>query len=492
LRLDRGYLNRKSSLLLVLLTLLALLEHGYHPAVEDGEIYLPGIKRILNPALYPFGSEFFLNHAHLTLFDELIAASVRISHVSVDSAIFIWYLASIFLTLLACWELSGECFTASEGRWGGVALLAALLTLPVAGTALYIGDQYLTPRSMVLFALLFAIRNALNARYLRFMAWSIFAAVMHPLMAAFGISYGLLVLRMKYLGRPHPNSSVLPLAMSLFTSLLPGLSGAYEAALRTRPYFFLFQWHWYEWIGIFGPISMLWWFKRVSQRHGAPSLELISRSLVFYGLFYFLAALLLTVPPQFETLARIQPMRSLHLIYVLLVVLGGGLLGTHVLRKHAWRWLLLFLPLCSGMWFAQRQLFPTSPHIEWPGIAAANNWLQAFDWIRQNTPSNAVFAIDPEYMLHDDQHGFRAIAERSRLADVVKDSGAVTMFPGAPVAQDWLEQASDQNGWRNFNKTDLRRLNVKYGVSWVVLERPGIAGLTCPYQNYSMLVCRLE
>jgi glyoxalase/bleomycin resistance protein/dioxygenase superfamily protein len=50
-------LSRKPYLRLLALTFAALLVHGYHPGVEDGEIYLPGIKKILNPALYPFGSE---------------------------------------------------------------------------------------------------------------------------------------------------------------------------------------------------------------------------------------------------------------------------------------------------------------------------------------------------------------------------------------------------------------------------------------------------
>lgn len=55
------------------LTLGALLVAGYHPYVEDAEIYLPGVNKILNPALYPFGGEFFLSHAHMTLFPRLIA-----------------------------------------------------------------------------------------------------------------------------------------------------------------------------------------------------------------------------------------------------------------------------------------------------------------------------------------------------------------------------------------------------------------------------------
>jgi hypothetical protein len=38
---------------LSLLTLGALLVHGYHPWVEDAEIYLPGVEKSLHPELFP-------------------------------------------------------------------------------------------------------------------------------------------------------------------------------------------------------------------------------------------------------------------------------------------------------------------------------------------------------------------------------------------------------------------------------------------------------
>jgi hypothetical protein len=492
LRTVRDYLSRKPYLLLLLLTFSALLVHGYHSAAEDGEIYIPGIKKILNPALYPFGSEFFQNHARLTLFPELIAASVRISHVPFDLILFFWYLASVFLTLVACWEWSGEFFSEPEGRWAGVALLTVLLTLPVAGTALYISDQYLTPRSLALFSLLFAIRNAWHGRYVRFMAWSVFAGVMHPLMAVFGISYGLLLLGMKHFRAGASNRHAWSMAMMPLPPLVAVASEAYRHVVQTRSYFFILQWAWYEWIGIFAPLGLLWCFSRLWQRNEMSAFRLISRSLIVYGLFYFVIALVLSVPRPFETLARLQPMRSLHLLYTFLILLGGGLLGTKILKKHVWRWALLFVPLAGGMWLAQRNLFSSSPHIELPSVAPTNDWLRAFEWIRTNTPSDAVFAIDPKYMLRDDQHGFRAIAERSRLADAQKDSGAVTMFPERPVAEHWREQIADQNGWNHFQAPDFQRLKRKYGISWVVLERPAIAGFACPYENDTILVCRVN
>lgn len=465
--------------------------HGYHEAAEDGEIYIPGIKKILNPALYPFGDEFFLKHAHMTVFGELVAESVRLLHLPVDPTIFLWYLASTFLTLLACWEWAAECFEERECRLAAVSLVTALLTLPVAGTALYISDQYVTPRSVALFSLLFATRNAWRGRYGRFAAWSAFAGAIHPLMAIFGISLGLLLILMKNVGwkleTPNVSLIMVPLA-----ALFPVSSDAYQKAIHTRSYFFILQWHWYEWLGILGPLVLLWWFTRISPAQQNSTISRLSWSLLVYGTFYFGAELILTIPRQFDTFARIQPMRSLHLLYTFLIVLGGGLLGRYVLKKHLWRWALLFAPLCAGMWFAQRQIFPSSAHIEWPGAEPANDWLRSFEWIRRNTPADATFGIDPDYMLNDDQHGFRAIAERSRLADAVKDSGAVSMFPAPPFAEHWLEQLNDEAGWKHFQLADLERLRVKYGVTWVVLQRPGIPRLPCPYQNDTIMVCRVE
>ena len=136
-------------LILFLLTAAAFLTHGYHPGAEDAEIYIPGVLKLLKPQLFPYNAEFFGSHAHLTLFPNLIAASVRISHLSLGTVLLLWQFASIFLLLLACWLLSGKCFREQNECWAGVSLVAALLTLPVAGTALYILDQYTNPRNLV-------------------------------------------------------------------------------------------------------------------------------------------------------------------------------------------------------------------------------------------------------------------------------------------------------------------------------------------------------
>jgi len=486
--------RRRPYLYLGLLSAGALLVHGYHPGVEDAEIYIPGIKKLLDPHLYPFCAEFFLDHARLTLFDELVGGSIRALHLPFNLAIFLWYVASIFLTLQACWELSVECFESNQERWAAVATVASLLTIPVAGTALYIADQYLTSRSIVTFAVLFAISNTIKGNTRTAALWTMFAACIHPLMAVFGMSYVAVLFFLR--ARQQESSVVLAYqllpAPFLASDLLSSPSSPYEKAVVTRSYFFLLQWQWYEWLGALAPFLVLWMIGRLAEKRSLRTLRLVSQGLIIYGLVYFCLAVLITIPPQFRGAAHFQPMRSLHLLYIIMFLLIGGLIGRYVLKRHVWRWIALFFPLCAGMLFAQRQLFPASRHLELPGRVSENDWVRAFEWIRNNTPADALFAVDPEYMLKDDQHGFRAIAERSRLADDVKDSGAVTMFPNLTAADHWLEQVESQRGWQNFRDRDFRRLQESYGVSWIVAERTLDTNFVCPYENQTIRVCRLD
>lgn len=283
-----------------------------------------------------------------------------------------------------------------------------------------------------------------------------------------------------------------------FGALLPlgisfdPLSPAFHEAIRSHSYFSLLHWEWYEWLGAIAPIALLGWFSKLARSKKLEELDLLCRGLVVYGSGYFVGALIVSIPARFESIARLQPMRSLYLIYILLVLIGGGFLGEYVLKGSIWRWIALFAPLCAGMFIAQKALFPASSHIEWPGVTPKNQWTRAFLWIRDNTPVNSIFALDPQHMRipGEDTHGFRVIAERSMLADAVKDSGAVSMFP--PLAEEWLGQVQAQNNWKQFNVEDFQRLRARYGVDWVVLQVPGVAGLECPYRNPAVLVCRLQ
>jgi hypothetical protein len=184
-------------------------------------------------------------------------------------------------------------------------------------------------------------------------------------------------------------------------------------------------------------------------------------------------------------------MRFLQPIYFFLMLIGGALLGKYALKASVWRWAVFLLAINGGMLFAQRQLFSASEHFELPGRATSNPWLQAFAWIRQNTPTDAYFALGAGYMAApgEDYHSFRALAERSMLADANKDAAMATQVPElAPV---WERQVAAQQGWQSFQLADFERLKNEFGVDWVLVNYPQPAGLSCRWHNEDLAVCQV-
>ncbi|HTX76411.1 MAG TPA: hypothetical protein VMD29_09415 [Terracidiphilus sp.] len=499
-------MGRKDILGLVGLAGAAFAIHGYHPYSEDAETYLPGIQRVLHPHLFPVGSEYFELHAHLTWFPQLIAETVRLLHLPLPWVLLLWQMASFFLFLLACWKLMCAVFPDRRACWAGVALVTALFTMPVAGTALYVMDPFLNPRNIIAFAQVFAVLKVVERKYVQAVIFLLFAISIHPLMSAFAASYCVLMVvldrwpawqpawrREEVAAGARRRDFVAP-AVILFQpieGLFNAPDHAYDKVMLSHRYQLLTRWTWYEMLGAVAPLFIFWAFSAIGRARKMHKFELLSRGMAIYGAIYLVFGLVVSIPRRLEVLALLQPMRSLHLLYIVMLLFGGGLLGEYVLRNKVWRWVALFLPLVTGMAYAQRALFPSSAHVEWPGVEPRNPWEQAFVWARQHTPEDAIFTLDPYYMSirGEDEQGFRAISERSQLADGLKDGGVVEMFPN--IGDSWYAQVSAQKGIDKFGIDDFERLKQQYGVSWAVLRLREGTGLDCPYRNAAVMVCRI-
>ena len=487
--------------LLAALTALGVLIAGYHPGAEDDGIYLAAIQHNLNPKLFLIDSDFFALKLKATLFDTLIAAAVRITHVPVAVMALTWHLLTIFAILAACYRIASRCFEREYARWCGVALVTVFFTLPVSGTALYIVDQNLVPRAVAAALALFAVDFVLGRRYVPATALIMVAFLFHPVIAAFGLSLCF------FLAVPWPLCGMRRAAPLLAAFIIPvgifdrgAISPALHMAIKMHGYCSLATWAWYEWLGAIAPIFLLLWFAHLARQQAPASGQTVLKHLAVrtaaYGVFQFVVALLIMLPPSLERLRVLEPMRYLHLLYVLMILLVGCFLGEKVLRQHYWRWVALFLPAALGMFLAQRALYPASPHLEFSGIHSSNPWLQSFEWVRNNTPEDAYFALGPDYMHRpgEDSHGFRALALRSALADNVKDSGMVMTSPLLAVR--WQREVAAQNlgheGWQHVSAADLHRLKAEFGVDWTILERPVAETLDCPYENDLLAVCRIN
>ncbi len=481
--------------LLIAITLLSILVHGYHMGTDDAAIYVPGIRKAADPSLYSIDSEFFMHHAGLSVFPKLVAAVTWFTRLSIDWSMLLWFAFAQLLLLWAAYELAQQCFRSERARWAGVGLLAAVLSVPVAGTALIVADSYLTARSLSTPLVLMSAVCFLGGRTRAAFTWLLVSFLVHPQMAIYGAGFGLLVMlesRSREPTRLIEAAPVVPALILPFMLRLQPAQGAYREVLASRAYFMVTTWHWWEWIGVIGPLMILTVCSRMQLKAVLPPFAIVAKAMIGLGLISTAAAIMLASDSNFSYWLRLQPMRSFHLIYVVLFVLLGGLIGEYILRGRAWRWIVCFGALSIGMYALDMDTYPASPHIEWPGVHYGGEWLSSFVWIRDHTPKDAVFAMDPEYLLKPgvDLHGFRAIAERSSLADEEKDSGAASVFP--ELADEWKAESAAQSDWAHVSESRLRNLRRRYGVTWVLMENSAPdRDLSCLYRNGDLRVCKI-
>lgn len=486
--------------------------HGYHPFAEDGGPYFASILRALHPSLYPSSSAFVSAFAQYSIFSQLIAGLIRITGAAPGTAIFILHVLSVFATLLGGWLVAARCYSSVQARFGAISLLALWLTLPVAGTSLLLVDPYFTARSISTPCSLFALAAMLDIVRAGHMEWKplwrsgcallssiAVAASVHPLMASYTV--GCLVL-LFVASRPRQFTRIW-----WFTALsLLAIAGAAELcrlaraatpdtwlAARTRTYWFLQNWHWYEIVGLLAPLVVLHLLTRSPQIRSQQGSRWLARMAFVAGATAFVISLFFVrESPSAYQLARLQPLRIFHVIYLVMILLLGAKVAERLQLRKLWQPVLAFLFIGGIMFCVQLRTFPASAHIEFPWAAPANGWEQAFVWIGQNTPQDALFALDSEYIMTpgEDAQYFSAISERSALPDSAKDGGLASISP--KLANAWVAGTAAQTGLNGASDAERIAALRRWHADWIVLPAASHTAFPCPYSNATAKVCRLD
>ncbi len=484
---------------ILLTTIFAFCLQGYHPGAEDDGIYLSAVKHDLDPSLYPFNAGFLTLQLQATIFDTAVAGFTRLLHLPVAYACFLLQLSAIALLLLGCWRIAAFCFPGLRAPLAAVLTVACLLSLSVAGTALYIADEHLHPRTLATDAILFAVAAMQRGKRMQAAVLLVLALLFHPLMAMFGISFCIVYAASRGLAQHFDTAD--HAWSKIDTGRIAALPGSWlfrpvtpewREALQQHTYYFPRSWEWYEWLGALAPPLLLSLLARLGRRRGNLPFLHLAVATACYTVAQLAIALAMLLPPALVRLTPLQPMRFLHLTFVLMAVLAGAALGEYVLQQRVARWLLVFLPLAVGNGYAQRLRYPATPNLELPWTAAGNEWLRTFAWVRGHTARDAVFALDPRYLAlpGNDNHSFRALAERSSLADDLKDAAVVTQVP--QLAATWVAQHQAQEGWTRWTAADFHHLADTTPARWVIVALPQAQGLACPYASGTLAVCRLK
>jgi len=518
------------------LAVATILIHGYHPLAEDGGLYVARALYTLDPSLFP-GDAFIREQFHFSLFPSALAALVQFTKLPFSWLLLLVNGVTLLLTFYSCRQLLRRCIDDEASQLAALGLLAAWATLPVAGTSLLLIDPYVTARSVSTPLSVLALAYSLDdwslaasgaGKSLLYCFFCLLASFLfHPLMAAYTLAY-VLCLRASRLRNSlfvYALFAILAVALAESIALFaPAESPAAVAAAITRHYWFLSRWTWYEICGLVGPLAVL----ILLQRSPEPSFRLspnpyddarlrynwgnLTRSSVALGTIAILiAAMFAHESSHNHVAARLQALRVFLPIYAVMTLLLGARLfeAVNSARRssfsNAASAILAALPpatllvIAAIMFFVQRGTFPASAHLElpWTNAFAArlsypqNQWARAFLWARANTPRDALFALDHDYIITpgEDAQNFRATAERSALPDFSKDGGQASISP--QLADLWQQRVTAELNLSSL-PDDLRDARLlPLGVTWMVLRSHATTQHSCPYNNGTVKLCRL-
>src|SRR5262249_32352036 len=155
---------------------------GYRYAASDQAFYIPAILRHLDPALFPRDAALIDAQARLIAFDEMGAAMVRATGLSLQHLFLALYVGTLLLLYTGIAWIASRLYAT---RWAAVALAAALtLRHAIAKTGANTLEGYFHPRELAFALGLIAVGAFLDRRWFLIPALLVAGALFHPTTSA--------------------------------------------------------------------------------------------------------------------------------------------------------------------------------------------------------------------------------------------------------------------------------------------------------------------
>ncbi len=458
--------------LLPFLLLATLNSAGYRYGASDQAFYIPAVLLRLDPSLYPRDRAVLSAQAPLTGADELVAAVVRASGLSVPATCAVLYVVSLVLLALAAWLIAGVVYGTS---WAGVALLAALTlrhAVPDSGTNTLEG--YFHPRQLAFAFGALAIAAFLRRRVGAVVGLLAAAAVLHPTTTMwFAICIGVAALvaerrlrtAIAVVAVVASAGAAWALTVGPLAARLAVMDQAWLATLADKQYLFPLRWSWDAWLVNIAYLPVILWIHRRRARAGVATLH--ERGLVA-GCVALVVVFACAVPFNTAAVAlavQLQPGRVFWVIDFVAVVSLVWLLGEGSVVRARWLTAALLLVSVARGAYLKGVMFPDRPVAEI--YVRDDDWGRAMAWA-QGTDIASGWLADP---VHAAMYGtsVRLAGRRDVLVEALKD-GALGMYDRA-VAMRTQERLEAIGDFGKMTPSHARVLAARYGLDYLITEQ---------------------
>lgn len=330
------------------LTPVALIAHSYKFVNDDQILYIPFLRRVVQPSLYPGDYFFDQPQANISLFEDVVVWPVR--WLGLEWTMLIGYLIAQFAILLCLFALARRLISR---RAAYLAMILFILPISLGGTFVRTYDNYFNPRTIALPLGLLTLVALWERRALVAASLTSIHLLLHPLSGLHTWLVAFLMLAW-WAHKRQVRGGLLLVAVVLLLAALgllawnTGGSGgfwldpAWQSVLwRRTPYVFLGSWKVYDWIslGIYLVLGIVGW----SSRPRDPRSTQLSLAVLVVVLGTTLSVALGVDLLGLAPLAQLQLARSWRLVVVLAVIFGADLVFAFYEREGWAGWLVATL-----------------------------------------------------------------------------------------------------------------------------------------------------
>ena len=514
----------KHYLAILVLSIIAILIHGYQFAVSDQEIFIPYILKSVDNSLFPQDLLFQQPSTNLSIFYSIIGFLTRFLDIQVF--FFIGYL--IFQLLFFCGIYRFAKIILKDENLAYLSLIPFFLPKFIAGTATLTYDLFFGYRSIGVIFLLFYLSYLMEKKFKEAIFFATAGFLFHPLSiipnilllpAAFLTRSKIRFKKWQFLTAIILGVAFLALAKLLMFQNTKFIDDYWLSIIKFRDdYLFISTWKLRGWLalGLYLTLSFLFLPKLEDKFKKTILLFIIISLSVFIFNYLILEIFRIPLIAQFQLVRSIAPIAyialaiaplfliyqnfllktlgviafgalSLNLFYVFLFATVLFVLSLIFVEKQARNAiptkeisliigsifiLHLLLNFNSYKNFQQKIQFPKQ----------ANDWINLQLWVRTNTDKSVLFLVPPT------QTGFRIFSRRPIVGDI-KD-GAVVIYD-RNFAKKWYEVKSDLNDYDYMDTESFIKLKDKYSFNYLITKSNNTLNLEVIYRNNSYIVYRI-
>lgn len=450
--------------LLLVISAMAILIHGYSFSGGDQTIYVPAVLQKINPKLYQHDSITKAPEKDLSVFFTIMASIVRTTSTDIE-----WVYILLYFVVHYWFIFSAYSLTYTITRNHQTALIAtSIIALPkyVGGTTITTVDFSWIPRFLALPFSLNSINASLQTRPSVAVLLLSIAFVIHPFT---GISTGLFLVGIFVLIKIPVRQAIsaslfsLPLLAWIITihTQLPAYhnpllidSSWWQILLSRIPYNFLQTWKLSGWGSIGITLVLLLLNLRTK-----PSSELnkkIIHSGIGIALMVTIVHLLTVEILKLSVFTQLQLLRIWLWPTILSLIVTSDLI-VKLLRKKSPINTAVAVVLLASL-YTNFGHVRTTAAIEWPH-SNKNDWIAVQEWIKKNTPTDAIILTPPH------RNGFRIYSQRSIVGEIKDGSSSLYSWELASL---WQQRLSDVHPLGNKTTIEIKKLAQKYHADYFV------------------------